>query len=413
MVRSGRLVPTWELAVPSGCGALVAAVSLAFYSALVQLVSRDLAAAYIAAISLAAIVQIACVPQAWIYTFTAAEKERAARTTNAAVAETLGFLIGFAVVLPLAALTGDGVALVLAYAALGMAGSTSTLGLVRAKGDWALYALIVTFPSIARVALIGVTTLAETNPGSDPSLASLVFLYLLVPEGARYVLLHLPILLRAWEGFTWIGVRESAAHLFRNWYFDIGSAATEVADKYILSHLLSPAVLLVYFFARKISSATTIVLEPFYSARYRTLSSIETTREKRRHSTNTLRKGYAVALLVSLLTWAIVQILGMTSIGTFSFIPAAILAYAGLLALCMAIDGALAANRWGRYLSIVQNRARALLLARLACFATFIAVTWVASRFSETIGLILGFAIYAALEFFYVATSAKFASGSK
>jgi hypothetical protein len=260
-----------EVIVPTICSAVVAGVSLVFYATLVQTVSSELSAAFIATTSLAAMVQIAFVPQAWVYVFGSHEQsDRRTRFSSSALAELGGGLAGLLVAVPLASVSEQGLSVLLAYAALTMGGSNAAQGYLRGQGRWANYALFVTLPSFLRLAIAALHSL--TSFINIDSLSEIVVVYLLIPEGIRYLLLNVPLALGAWQNVKLEQLRQTVRHLFRNWLYDIGSATTEVADKYLLSLIVSPSLLIVYFFVRKISSAVTIILEPFYSSHYRTLS---------------------------------------------------------------------------------------------------------------------------------------------
>ncbi|MEY4505572.1 MAG: hypothetical protein RL297_150 [Pseudomonadota bacterium] len=395
-----------EVFIPTICSAVVAGVSLIFYATLVQTVSTDLAAAFIATTALAAIVQIAFVPQAWIYVFGSHEQsDRRRRFSNSALVEIGGGIAGLVVVVPLAFLSDLGLSVLLAYAALFMGGCTSTQGYVRGQGRWATFALIVTMPSFLRLAIAASAILS--NVSYVDTLPQMITVYLLVPEGIRYLLLNIPLTLAAWQSVNLQQLQQTSRQLFRNWLYDIGSATTEVADKYLISLIVSPSLLIVYFFVRKMSSAVTIIVEPYYSSRYRALSLHNNYLTPQSDLIPPLRRGYIIAAIICLVLLAAVKGLSLFSFGKIELIPNILLANIQLFIACLFIDGAIAANRWGRYISILNGSATSLLAARWICFLIFILTVFGLSDLSESMALAIGFLCYALLELAYVARSTQ------
>jgi hypothetical protein len=395
-----------ENLVPSICGAVVAAVSLVFYATLVQTVSIELTAAFIATTSLAAIVQITFVPQAWIYVYGVQEQaDRRRRFSSSVLVELGGGLVGLLVAVPLAYLSEYGQSLLLAYAALVMAGSTGAQGYVRGEGRWATYALFVTMPSFLRLAIAASVILGNFTFIS--SLPQMVVVYLLIPEGIRYLILNIPLTLGAWQSVNLKQVRQTSGQLFRNWLYDIGSATTEVADKYFISLIVSPNLLIVYFFVRKMSSAVTIILEPIYASSYRKLCFQLDHPATCRKLVQPLLSGYLIAAVICLIMVAAVKLLSLASFGHIVLIPGILLANMPLFTVCLFIDGAIAANRWGRYISILNGSAASLLVARWFCFAVFILTVSGLSSRVDSMALAIGFSCYALLELAYVARSTR------
>ncbi len=407
MTSSMRMTVTnKEVIVPTICSAIVAGVSLVFYSALVQTVNVELSAAFIAATSLAAIIQISFVPQSWIYVFGAHEpKDRATRASTSAIIEVCGAACGLLVAIPVALVSRHGMAVLLAYIALSMAGSTGAQGKVRGEGRWVLYAVFVTLPTILRLAIVTIAMLSRIS--IDDSLSQLIVIYLLIPEGVRYLLLNVPLTGGSWQPVTRHQLKDTANHVFRNMIYDIGSAVTEVADKYILYLIISPSLFIVYFFVRKISSAVTIILEPFYSSRYRALVEIRNLHGRMHNLTKVLRDGYLIAAIMCVLILAAIKVLSLASLGRLEIIPGVIQANVVLFAACLFVDGSIAANRWGRYISIMNNSAVPLLIARWICFVVFILTVMGLSAVPESIALAIGFLCYALLELTYVARSTR------
>lgn len=393
-----------EALVPTICGAVVAAVSLFFYATLMQTVSTELAAAFIATTSLAAIVQIAFVPQAWIYVYGSHEQsDRRGRFSSSALVELGGGMAGLLVAVPLAYLSENGQSLLLAYAALVMAGSTGAQGYLRGQRRWGTYALVVTMPSFLRLAIVASVLLNDLTLVN--SLPEMVAVYLLIPEGIRYLLSNIPLTLGVWQSVNLEQFRRTSRQLFRNWLYDIGSATTEVADKYLISLIVSPGLLVVYFFARKMSSAVTIIIEPLYASSYRKFDYQLDHLALRSKLVQPLFSGYLIAGLTCLIMLVAVKSLGLISFGHAALIPESLQANMQLFIVCLFIDGAIAANRWGRYISILNGSAASLLVARWVCFAVFILTVFGLSSRSESMALAIGFLCYALLELAYVARS--------
>jgi hypothetical protein len=389
------------IAVPTLCAAAVAATSLLFYAVLAQIVSTELLAEYVAVISLAAMIQITFVPQAWIFVFGAKEhQDRRDRLSTAAVFEWGGSICGLAVAVPIAIWSNYGAAALWAYIALSMAGSTAALGFLRGEGRWGLYAVNVTLPSMLRLAIASVAL--GTNAELASSLSHVVLVYVLIPECTRYVLMNLLLLQREWRPITMMKLHSSFGQIFRNWIYDIGSGTTEVADKYILSLIVSPTLLVVYFFVRKISVAVTMILEPFYAYRYQSLLHRPISKHGNRNVSGPLVSGYAIALGVSSFSLLAVLLLNSRSLYHVKFIPDVLVSYISLFAACLFIDGFIAANRWGRYLSIMSGNATRLLVVRLFSFAFFIGTVIALVPRSESKALIIGFVCYALIELLYV-----------
>lgn len=404
MARIRQVAFHKEVSIPTLCSIVVSAVSLAFYSVLVQTVSTKMSAGFIASMSLAAMIQITFIPQSWIYVFGAHEPEiRFMRVSTSVVVELFGALFGLLVVTVVAWISSNGVAVLLAYLALAMAGSTAAQGLVRGEGRWWLYAAFIILPSFLRLVIAAVAIYTQFN--FVYTLPRLILIYLLIPEGVRYLLLYIPLTRGAWRPVTWRQLKIAAHHLFRNWIYDIGSATTEVGDKYILSLVINPGLLIVYFFVRKISAAVTIFLEPFYSSRYRAIAGVKNGHHDRHDFARVLGIGYLTAAIACVLVLVIVMLLSMVSLGRMEIIPKILLDNMWLFTACLFIAGSIAANRWGRYVFILNNKAVSFLVVRFVCFIVFVLMVMLLSTHSESIALTVGFFCYSFLEFSYLVRS--------
>jgi len=184
--------------------------------------------------------------------------------------------------------------------------------------------------------------------------------------------------------------------------YDIGSATTEVADKYILSLIVSPSLLVIYFFVRKISSATTIILEPFYASKFKDLASILDRPLSSSDLSRPLVTGYLVAAISCVLSLMAIKVLSFISLFQVEIIPSIVMSNIGIFSTCLFIDASIAANRWGRHISLLNGQPGSLLIVRWLCFIIFVLVVMKLPAPSETISLTVGFLLYAFLEFVYV-----------
>lgn len=397
---------TKDVTIPTLSSGVVACVSLVFYVLLAQTINTELLAAFIATTSLAAMVQILFVPQAWIYVFGSQEQtDSSTRLSSSALVEAGGGLAGLMIVIPLVLVANYGVSLLLAYCALVMAGATSAQGYIRSKGQWKTYSIFVTMPSLLRLVIAVISMLSDTNHTGN--LPQIIIVYLLIPEGVRYLFFNIPLIISNWQTVNPTQILQTSRHLFRNWLYDVGSATTEVADKYIISLMVNPNLLITYFFVRKISSAVTMVLEPFYSSLYRKISTYNTDTIVFSMLALPLMRGYLLSALICATLLLAITTLSFVSIGKVVLIPEILFTNMQFAILCLFIDGAIAANRWGRYISILKDSAIFLLLARIICFSVFMLIVYSLSSQSDSMALAIGFLCYAILEFAYVTGSTR------
>ena len=383
------------------CGFVVAAISMLFYGTLVNLASTEVAAGFIATTSLAAMIQIACLPQAWIYVYRQPSKSI---ITSSNLVEITGICLGLGFATAISNFTDNGVALVYAYLALAMAGSTVSLGYLRGKRFWALFATSTLLPSFTRLAIA--LFLVSTKPGKIESLTSIILVFLLIPEGIRYLTFSIPVIALNWTPTTVAEVTDTWKKVFHNWLYDIGSATTEVADKYLISLIVSPQLLVVYFFARKITSVITISIEPIYALKYRKLCETPEINRRSQMRKRILTDGYAASTALCTAVIILMGIYGAFLTDIFKLIPDLVFKNFSIFCAFLIADSAIAANRWGRYLTLLDGSSAKLLKFRCLAFLIFIASTYTLSTYSETIALSGCFAAYALLEYIYVHRSA-------
>lgn len=390
------------LAAPAGASIATAGLSLLFYVGFARLYGDAMLGVIILTLSSVALIQIALVPQAWVYVVGAPDPgDIGRRYSGGVVVETLGSLaaiavLGIAVLLPLAWLDGHRAAALWQLAALCIAGATSVQGLLRARLEWRRYFAWVVLPSALRVVMIGAALLM---PGGllarlRGDQAALTIVFFLAPELVRLAAVNLPVLLADFRPPPLAGLAADARRIFANWQFDIGSAVTEVADRVVVGRLLGPELLVVYFFARKAGNAVTMLVEPLYAERYRRAAAGH--RVER-----TLALGAATALAVVVLLLAGVAVVALVP-PLARLVPQAVADNLWLFAGLMAIDGLIAANRWSRFLTQLGGRAGRLLAVRLILFGAFTLTLVALSGLSGGLGLLIAFAGFWLLETLFV-----------
>lgn len=390
------------LAAPAGASAVTAGLSLLFYAGFSRAYGDAMLGTIILTLSSVALIQIALVPQAWVYVVgSPAPGDIRARYSGGVVVETLGglaalALLALALCLPLAWLDGYRAAALIQLAALCIAGATSVQGLLRARLEWRRYVAWVVLPSALRLALVAAALGAPGGALAQlaGNQAGLTLVFFLVPELVRAAVINLPALFAEFRAPTRAALAADLKPIFANWQFDIGSAVTEVADRVVVGRLLGPELLVVYFFARKAGNAVTMLVEPLYAERYRRAAAGTPGRR-------TWSLGAATALgVVALLLAGLAVIAAVPPLARL--VPEAVSANLWLFAALMAIDGLVAANRWSRFLTQMHGRAGALLAVRLALFGAFSLTLWALAGLSGGLGLLVAFAGFWLLETLFV-----------
>jgi hypothetical protein len=293
---------------------------------------------------------------------------------------------------------GDGA--VMLYLALAIQASAATMGLARVRNQWRRYMLWILLPNLIRVPLIwGLPWLAPRFGWTMAELnrSAVIFLCFLVPEIIRFVTLYLPCAIKNFRLPDMAAVRSAARQIYRNWFFDFGSAATDQIDKLFVGALFGPQVLVAYFFARRIGVVTVMVTEPFYMEFYRRREGGET-----QFSVGSIwARGLGLALAIwagmALLVVAATQIPPLAPI-----LPQAVVALLPMFVAVMLFDSLFAANRWSRFLAQMTARAVQLFSVRLAAFALFALVTLLTAPTMPVWGVVLAMAAALLAEALYV-----------
>lgn len=389
-----------EAFVVSGSSAAVGGSSLIFYSILMAQSDATLMAGFISITAIASIVQIGLVPNTMIFVYSAGTRKR--RNNNvfyAVILEIIGLSIG-ALLLGLAALVYETqIAIIIVFLSYSMAGSTSCIGYIRAENRWLFYIIAFVLPSALRLAIILIDL---ANGRIQSTLSGIALHYLLLPEIIRYAIVVPPIFFSNFRMPNWLSMQRACRIVFGNWVYDVGSAMVEVGDRLILSLLLSPNLLVLYFFARRLGAATTIVLEPFYAITFKTIVNSKVESYLARDLLNVLGRGYIISGTIALLCWGSLSSVLYSVQSAASFIPALVEDFGLTFGALVLIDAAIAANRWGRYLSLLDGHVLALMTSRLMCLALFFCIVWLWPSETRVLGLLAGFASFAVLEFSFI-----------
>jgi len=383
-----------RFALPAVALGTSAALSVLFYLGFARVFGDTILGQIILTLSSVALLQIAVVPQSWVYIVGAhGADEIAARYSTSATIEWLGGAAGLAVLatammLPIAVLGGNRLAILYQFVALWAAGSTSAQGYFRAHEDWPRYVLWVVTPNIVRVILVAVTLLRGWTLGGDR--ATLVLVFFLIPDLTRYLLFNVPAVLRHYQVPPRRSVRPAALRILQNWLFDMGSALTEVADKVVVGTLLGPQLLVVYFFARKLGVSATMVVEPVYAEHYRRVLLRDAGGDRARAQRRVYWIGLATALAIAGIAIAAVDG-GLQIAPLAKLVPPSVRAHVALFTGLVLADCLIAANRWSRYLSQLEGAAKLLLGVRIVLFASFAAALAALRGLPDGLGLMLAF----------------------
>ncbi len=389
-------------AVPTVTSGLAAALSVLFFLGLANRFGDAMLGQIILVQTAAALVQIALVPSCLVYLLGApGGADTDARYREGLALEWAGTLAGLVVVAIGEAVVGPaGAGAVMLYLSLALQASAATMGRARVRNQWRRYMLWILLPNLIRVPLVwGLPWLAAAQGWNLAGLdrATIIFLCFLVPDAIRFLVLYLP---GALVHFRWPGlaaIRSAARQIYRNWFFDVGSAATDQADKLFVGALFGPQVLVAYFFARRIGVVTVMVTEPFYMELYR----------RRVTGASQLGVGgiWARGLGFALAIWAgmAVFVVAATQIPPLArFVPQAVVALLPMFITVMLLDSLFAANRWSRFLAQMTARAVQLFGVRLAAFGLFALVALVAAPALPVWGVVVAMASALLVEAAYV-----------
>jgi len=390
------------VAIPAITSALTAGLSVLFFIGLSRVYGDTTLGRIILIQAAAALVQVVCIPSSWVYLLGASgPHEIVERYSHGQAVEWAGTAVGLAIMAVVSAVSGVWEReLLLSYFALSIAASSSCLGYLRATSSWRRYVAWVLMPNMIRLPLVWATPAivgAGIMPNLAGSLAAIIACYFLVPELFRLVTISVPLVIEKfeWQGLTRIVA--GARRIMHNWLFDLGSAATDQADKLLVGSLLGPHVLVAYFFGRRMGGLAVMVTEPIYWELYRRNAA----RSDRRDLERVWWKGLASAFVLwSLMAGAVG--LAILTPPVARFLPNAIVGLFGVFLGVMLLDGLSAANRWSRYLAQAAGRATRLLVVRLSIFGVFAVTLALLAPRLPTWGVVLAMLASLACESAYV-----------
>lgn len=365
-------------AIPSLSSGLAALISIVYYSLFSVNFGNDLLGMFIFLLSIVSLVQIALIPQTWVYIIAApSDLEAHFRFSVGAVVELFGGILAALVLLvicliPALPLRAHAKEAAIIFTGLWIAGCSSPQGLARRLNLWNVFMCWMLLPNIIRLIFI-LAYVNEIRPfgqlNGNTNSWKIFLIFYLIPEVIRFLGVY-PRLLRKF--FVPVQLKHAYSEtkkILSNWMFDVGSAITEVADKIVVGALLGPILLVVYFFARKFSIVSSMLLEPYFAESYRRLLTSD--------SANLLKdstKIYLSGIAISLSVFALI-VIALYLQGHVYFIerlvPSVIYEHSYVFIAVLAIDCLIAANRWGRYLSHLTNRHIQLFIIRITSFALF------------------------------------------
>ena len=364
--------------VPSACGAVVAATSLVFYALFDRVFGSAFLGMVIIVQSVAAILQMTVVPQSWLYVMAAPDRPELER--RYALSMLIELITGAAgtilalglTFLPIRVLSAHRWELVLIFLGLWAAGSTSHQGFLRARLAWTRYTIYILWPAFIRLAFILTAALLPrlgiTVRWSDWSVAVIGALFF-VPEASRYAVAQSWGLSRHGQRFPGAEMVAALRRIAHNWLFDLGSGFIENADKLLVGWLVSPTILVVYFFARRIGGAITIAIEPLYAELYRRIE-VRRTPHRRRDETLAWLIGAAVAAVAA--GGLALLFIGAELVPAVArYIPASLTANPAIFVTLLLIDAGVSVNRWARFLYQEGFGSTFLLFVRLGLRGIF------------------------------------------
>lgn len=369
-------------AVPTLIAGSVAALSILFFTGLSSVLGDEQLGQMLLAQSAIALVSIFCIPQCFVYLIAAhSEDELLSRYKKSLVIEVLGSIFGLVCILlffalPLESMGKWRAPCLVIYMSLSLQAMSSSVGWFRAKESWLAYAAWNLTPNLIRIPLIWATPWAlEAGllPDARGNYELAFFLYYLVPDLIRLFFVQLPLIIRQW---SWPGLTtaaEAAQEIFKNWFFDVGSAINDVADKIVVGALLGPKILVTYYFARKLGVMVVMVCEPYNWERFRRISAIDDPLKKLRAQKSTHLFGVGIALSMFLSIFVITLILKDEKLAEY-FLPSSVHIYFQFFAAVLLCECLISSNKWGRYISNIGNYSLEYLCIRLILFALFAAI---------------------------------------
>jgi len=247
-------------------------------------------------------------------------------------------------------------------------------------------------PNIVRVPLVWLTPWLAAHgwlaiPGDR---TTAILLYFTVADAVRWLLMYLPLVRRNYQLPSFATTISGTRKILQNWFFDVGSAFTDIADKVIVGAVLGPQLLVVYFFARKVGTVASMVNEPFFTEHFRRIGqTVGTLRASAQ--TRIYRHGIALSGVI-FIGVATVVALALRVPQIAHFMPPSIAVHLLLFVLILGIDCALAANRWSRFVTQLDGGVKLLLLVRLSAFGLFAAGVAMFGNQFDGLGLCIAFA---------------------
>lgn len=349
-------------AIPSLSSGLAALISIVYYSLFAVHFGNDLLGTFIFLLSIVSLIQIALIPQTWVYIIAApTDREVHFRFSVGAVVELFGGILAAVVLLvicliPALPLLAHAREAAIIFPGLWIAGCSSPQGLARRLNLWNVFMYWMLLPNIIRLIFI-LAYVNEIGPfgqlNGNTNRWEIFLIFYLIPEIIRFLLIY-PLLLRNY--FVPVQLKRvysETKKILGNWMFDVGSAITEVADKIVVGALLGPILLVVYFFARKFSIVSTMLLEPYFAESYRRLVTSDNS-----DLIKTATKIYITGIAISISVFALI-VTALYLKGNVHFVerllPSVIFEHSYVFIAVLALDCLIAANRWGRFLSIDEQ----------------------------------------------------------
>lgn len=364
--------------VPTLAGGVVAVASLAYFTAASRWLGDEALSLFVVAMAEVAVLQALLIPRTWLHVI-AGTGSLGCRLSQSVVLELVGGVTGLLVLLAYVSLRdfeSNAIALrLVVYVSLWVPSLTSATGFYRASHRWLSYFFWIAGSALLRFpALVwwNANQQAWTGSNATDSVLSMVVVTYLLPEMLRLVLGYLPLLPRHWQSTTIPALRNALKLISSNWRFDFLSALTESLDKVIVGLLFSPAVLVCYFFARRIAGVIPMVIEPYFAHVYQrqaeTSNQFPGSHFWRQH----YFRGLAISATLALLSCALILVL-VDWTGARAAIPEAVTQQLGLFCAVLAIDAVMCANKWYRYMS-QRTGASALFAMRTVSFCAFVLV---------------------------------------
>lgn len=398
-------------AIPTICGAFNAVASLVFFGYFAYLYGDPALARLVLVQAVIALAQMVMVPQCWLYVLSGVGKdELEQRYWAAVVLEMICYATGLLVLLGLASIPVTTIVeyrseALLFYLALGLAGMASHQGYFRARHDWFTLAAWMLMPTAARLVLITLSATGVLSPiEGTASPAWYVFLYFLVPEMLRFVLINAPRILPRISRIKCKDIAATGRSVAHNWLYDMGSGFCENVDKVFVGLLVSPTIFVVYFFARRIGNGISIVMEPYFAEMYRRLLTSSAKRIDN-YMQKTLLLGNAIGISVGFI--GSVLILIIRHIEFFqAYIPPSLSSNWEIFFIIVIGDGGVAGNRWSRFIFQEGRVSVIFLLVRIGLkflFAAGLLLTDVLGSYAVAFMFIIIWLV----EYIYVAARAR------